>query len=106
MGVYDFGKSVPWREAVDLLDQVLKTHGSRTVAKSQDWDYPITREEITQKTMLQVALYANHQGKGKPIQVEYPWSNADNKVDDKTKADLIARFKAQSVTEQLELDHN
>lgn len=67
-----------WGESVRLFEQLQTDPGSRVFAALAEWEYPLSRAEIDQRSLLEVYLRAHHdpkKGTFKPLR--WPWPNPD-----------------------------
>ena len=71
---FDPGVSMPWGECVRLFAVLREEPGSRVFAALAGWDYPLSREAIDTRSLLEVYLRSHHdkkRGRFKPL--DWPW---------------------------------
>lgn len=78
LSVDEIGESIPWREAIDLVDGLTNQDGTHTQAAVVGWRWPMTRADIDLRSLrlLTMNIYRNEKEHPAPYELPWPWDPA------------------------------
>ena len=74
VSIHDFGHSVSYREAVDIVGMLRKNPATWIHALEEGWQYPVSFDWIVLKHTFDLIAAANSEGTPEPYPA--PWDNA------------------------------
>jgi hypothetical protein len=77
LSLSEIGRSIPYREAIDLVDELEREIGSHYMAAKLGWSFAAGYGELMAGLHLSAFINANRDPKSTPVEVMLPWTVAE-----------------------------
>lgn len=93
------GRSIPYGEAILLVNELLKEQGSHFFAAMAEWNFPLSRSEFYLAGLFSRVVNISRGERDEPLVIDWPWdkpAETEPEVSDDERSVLIARLRASS----------